>query len=296
MNDFKLTTADGTPIAASLYQSGFVPKQGVIINSATGVGRLYYQHFAQFLANQGYAVITYDYRGIGDSISAPKRDKSLTMQAWGEQDFNAVIKWATDQYPQLNWHCIGHSVGGQLVGLAPLNHKLASVYCVAAQSGNWRNWGLKNKPKLLAIWYFLIPVLSRILGYFPGVLMGGENLPEQVARQWASWCRNPNYICDQEGKAYRPYFSSLNKKMRFLQMADDHAFAPMKAVRQLHDFYENADRSIMVIEPKQVGQKFIGHFGFFKKQSQQGLWPHVVDWLEAFTKQKNQPVLEKAAD
>ncbi len=281
MKDFTLYTQDGTAITATLFNPIGPARAGIIINSATAVGRHYYRAFAHFLCEQGYTVITYDYRGIGDSITKPLRDNSLTMKAWGEQDFNGVIAWADMEFPALNWHCIGHSVGGQIIGLAKLNTKLASVYLVAAQSGNWRNWGLISQPKLWLIWYLLIPLLSRVLGYFPGVLMGGENLPEKIARQWGQWCRNSHYICDESGQPYRPYFSSLTKKMCFVQLTDDHAFAPMKAVKQLHSFYDKADKSIVKISPEHFGQKNIGHFGYFKKHNEQGLWQHALRWIEA---------------
>ncbi len=279
-HDFTLNTEDGTAISATLFKPNEHVKAGVIINSATAVGRHYYRNFAQYLRQQGIAVITYDYRGIGGSNVKPVRHKSLTMQAWGEQDFNAVIAWASAEYPHLDWHCIGHSVGGQIVGLAKLNSKLKSVYLVAAQSGYWRNWNGVSRFKNWLVWYALVPLLSRLFGFFPGVLIGGENLPERVARQWGRWCRNEHYICDEQGNAYRPYFSNFDKKMCFVQLADDHTFAPMKAVLQLHDFYVGATRSIVQFTPQHFGQKSIGHFGFFKKHNEQGLWQHALRWIE----------------
>jgi predicted alpha/beta hydrolase len=39
----------------------------VIINSATSVRCRYYSRFASFLFGEGFDVITYDYRGIGES-------------------------------------------------------------------------------------------------------------------------------------------------------------------------------------------------------------------------------------
>ncbi|CAM3221072.1 hypothetical protein EMST110833_02030 [Empedobacter stercoris] len=38
-----------------------------MISSAIGVKQSFYTKFAIYLANKGYLVFTYDYRGIGDS-------------------------------------------------------------------------------------------------------------------------------------------------------------------------------------------------------------------------------------
>ena len=281
MKTIEVITEDGTAITASLFTPAINIKAGVIINSATAVPRGYYRAFSEYLCERGFLVITYDYRGIGDSQKLPWRDASQTMQAWGEQDFNGVLNWGCEHYPTFKWHCIGHSVGGQLVGLAKDNYKLTSVYNVAAQSGNWRNWERSNRPKLILMWYVLTPVLTRLLGFLPGFLVGGQRLPKKVAQQWAQWCRHPDYMVDEKGLQLRPYFSSFTKPMKFIQIADDHDFAPLKAVQQLYQFYDQAHSSLEVLEPNLFGRKKVGHFGFFKKTSNQGFWQHVQSWLES---------------
>ena len=277
----EITTQDGTALIGSLYTPEHTPKAGVIINSATAVPRGFYKNFAAYLTNKGFMVISYDYRGIGDSKKLSPKDSSQTMLAWGEQDFNAVINWASQKHSNLSWHCVGHSVGGQLVGLASDNHKISSVYNVAAQSGNWRNWHYSKMPKLWLMWYVLTPLFTRTLGYLPGFLVGGQPLPKGVAQQWGQWCRNKHYICNEKGKTLRPYFSSFNRPMNFVQIKDDHDFAPFKAVQQLHGFYDQALSHIEVLSPKDFGQTKIGHFGFFKKHNNQALWQHAEQWLTA---------------
>jgi predicted alpha/beta hydrolase len=62
-----LTARDGLELAITVFSPQGIPKAGVIINSATAVKQGYYESFASFLAEHGYLVITYDYRGIGAS-------------------------------------------------------------------------------------------------------------------------------------------------------------------------------------------------------------------------------------
>src|SRR5579883_2471388 len=65
----EIRATDGQRLAASVFQPTR-PRAGapaVVVNSATGVRRDYYAPFARFLAERGYTVVTYDYRGIGGS-------------------------------------------------------------------------------------------------------------------------------------------------------------------------------------------------------------------------------------
>ena len=45
----------------------FAKRPVVIINPATSVHSRYYSHFANYLYANGFDVVTYDYRGIGNS-------------------------------------------------------------------------------------------------------------------------------------------------------------------------------------------------------------------------------------
>ncbi len=53
----------------------------VIINPATGVAARYYHYYARFLAEHGFDVLTYDYRGIG--LSRPERLRAAAAIAGG---------------------------------------------------------------------------------------------------------------------------------------------------------------------------------------------------------------------
>jgi len=285
MQNIDIMTEDNYRLSAHIFTPSSSPKAGVIINSATAVPQGYYTHFAKNLSEQGFLVITYDYRGIG--ASRPKKmtrkaytSSQLSVQAWGEQDCQAVIQWASTEHAALTWHCIGHSVGGQLPGLARSNHRLNSIYAIASQSGYWGHWGWRQKPKLLLAWFGVMPACSKVLGYVPSVFMG-HPLPAPIARQWARWCRHPDYIVDENGQPIRQYFHQYTDKMRFIAITDDLEFAPLKAVKALQSFYKNADSDVHTLDPKTRGLKTLGHFGFFREQHRTVLWPDVLEWLNS---------------
>jgi len=279
---FNITTQDGFTLSATNFAPEDAPIAGIIINSATAVKQGYYAKFAKYLAEQGYLVLTYDYRGIGESSIKNYRDPRLSMRAWGEQDFSAVIDWSMSNFSNLDWHCIGHSVGGQIIGFAPNNTRLKSIFCVSSQSGYWGHWESFAKPKMFFLWYFVIPLFSKLIGKVPGFLLGGESLPAGVAQQWAYWGRHADYIVDRKGKPIRQGFSQLECAIKFLMIDDDKDFAPPKAVMALRRFYNNANTSLETLNTKDLGKKHIGHFGFFRSENKSNLWVLPLKWLSDF--------------
>ena len=67
IDDITLPAADGYPLAATLFLPRGAKRHAVLINSAAAVHRKIYRGFAGYLARRGCAVLTYDYRGTGDS-------------------------------------------------------------------------------------------------------------------------------------------------------------------------------------------------------------------------------------
>lgn len=281
MNTVKIKTKDGVVLTATVFNPEVPFRAGVIINSATAVRQSYYYAFANYLMANGYVVITYDYRSIGESLTGKKDKAKLTMRNWGEQDFEAIINWTAQEYPELDWHCIGHSVGGQLPGLAASSKRLKSIYCVASQNGYWGHWSIWQKPKLLLTWYVLVPFFTNTVGYLPGFIIGGERLPKGIAKEWARWCRHPEFISDNNGQPIREHFHGYTNSIKFIAIDDDHAFAPIRSVKALHDMYSDARRELKRINPKSVGAKEIGHFGFFRRKFKETLWADSLLWLRS---------------
>ena len=66
-DNITVPATDGYPLAATLFLPRGAKRHAVLINSATAVPRKLYRSFAGYLAKRGCAVLTYDYRGTGDS-------------------------------------------------------------------------------------------------------------------------------------------------------------------------------------------------------------------------------------
>lgn len=274
-----LESRDGHPLAATLYEPEKAPRAAVQINAATGVPRRYYAAYARFLAERGFAVLTYDYRGIGQSVW-PRQvsGAALRMRHWGEHDLAATLDWLQQRYPGLPIAAVGHSAGGQMLGLADNNHLAKAALSIASQSGYWGHWPQRLRPVMAALWHVVLPGSVALFGRVPAAVMGAE-LPAGVALQWASWCRHPDYITHRSGQPIRQHFASYRGPMRFYAIADDAFYAPLNAVQALAGFYRNARTEVRVLQPADHGLRQISHFGFFRASMPQAAWQETADWL-----------------
>lgn len=284
----RIVTNDGTVLNASR----FIPEQSngkvILINSATGVKQKYYEHFATFLADKGFHAYTYDYRGIGQSRPKSLRSSKATMQEWGLIDYHTMLQNVFSTHRQSKVIVIGHSVGGQLVGLSPLTQKVDSVVMVGAQTPYIKNYtGILQQVKLRWFWYFLIPFFTRLVGYFPAKKLGlFEDLPAGVAYQWASWAKTPGYMFHDLPDAIEK-FTSVQVHALMISFSDDR-IAPPLAVKELMRFYTRIKWSHWELKPEDILAKDIGHFGFFKKRMEETLWKEMLEWIQ-------KPLQSKAA-
>lgn len=276
----RIDAGDGYPLAARLYEPAGETIAAVQINGATGVPQRYYAAYARYLARQGFAVLTYDYRGIGQSRSREWQGEAPRMLHWGERDLAATLDWLHARYPGLPLLAVGHSGGGWLSGLAANNHLLRAQFTVASQNGYWRHWPARLQPVLAGLWHLAMPAATRTFGKLPAALMGAE-LPAGVARDWARWCRHPQFITDERGRPLRAHFQSWQGRLRLTALADDDFYAPQRAVRALAPLYASAQTEVVVCEPRRYGVRAIGHFGYFRAHMPQALWQEGADWLRA---------------
>jgi predicted alpha/beta hydrolase len=274
MLDLTIPATDGFSLAATLFGDEAGPAERVLlIAPATGVKRRLYRPFAEFLAGERFGVVTWDWRGTGDSRPESLRGFDATMRHWGERDLAGAIDWASARYPQARLAVLGHSFGGQAVGLAKNRQRVARLVTIGAQSGYFGHWPRPQRYMYAALWYVAMPLATRIAGYFPArPFRLGEDLPSGVALQWARWCRNPGYLGEWSGhRAFTAPILSIG----FM----DDPFAPPLAVQALHARYGSKKQQNWLIAPEELGAKEIGHFGFFRLGVTPTLWRDVADWL-----------------
>lgn len=275
---------DGVSLAGTLYEADSTSLTAaerpiVLVSSAAAVKRGFYDRFARFLADDGFTVFTYDYRGIGDSRPRSLRGFHAHVRDWGEKDLTGVLEWLDLRFPGRRIVVVGHSLGGQMLGLSPRSDRVSAMLGVAAQTGWWGQWPRPRRYALALLWYVVMPVAAATLGYFPARLLGsGEDLPAGVAREWARWCRSPHYMITDSGAPLRPYFDGFTGPLLALSFADD-VLAPAEAVSDLTSYYSRATVRREHIDPHAVALRAIGHFGFFKASASAALWGPAAAWL-----------------
>ena len=177
-DDIIVPAADRYPLGASL----FLPRSGkrshaVLINSATAVPRKLYSGFASYLAHRGCAVLTYDYRGTGDSrqkaVTGYNQPRSLvgfkaSMADWAAKDIASSVQWMRERYGNLPLAYVGHSFGGQALGLLRNNKEISRALFIAAQAGYWKIMASPERYRIYAM-------LNAVIG--PDALPKLTNMP-----------------------------------------------------------------------------------------------------------------------
>jgi len=182
--EITLKADDGYALGATVFGSR---GRAVLVMPATGVPQSYYAKYAAYLAERGFMVLTFDYRGIGRSRNGDIRASSARMRDWVLLDAAAAARHLGGEIA-----VVGHSFGGQALGLLPEPGRIAAALLVGAQSGYWRHWPALGRVWMWPTTHIDLPAVAKLLGYFPGSRVGfGEDLPPGVALEWASWCRHP---------------------------------------------------------------------------------------------------------
>jgi len=287
-----LTAADGYVLRGFAWRherTTDARRPVVVINAATSVRCEYYAHFAGYLHRHGFDVITYDYRGIGNSRPARLQGFGAGWLDWGQLDFEAVLQLVAAQYPGQPVQVVGHSIGGFLIGLARSNDRIERVFTVGAQFAYWRDYLRRRRLGMLLKWHVAMPVLTNMFGYFPGKRLGWmEDTPSGVVRDWVArdanfedaYRRGARALNGLERQALVERFAAMHGPTLALSLDDDE-FGTIPAVQRLLRYFRNSRTTHLHIAPESIGVPRIGHFAFFQRRFEPALWHIALEWLRA---------------
>ncbi|NGM86935.1 alpha/beta fold hydrolase [Parapusillimonas sp. SGNA-6] len=271
-------TSDGVMLRGRYWHAGS-PTAAVIVNAATGVQARYYHRYASFLAQQGFDVLTYDYRGIGESRPASLKGCMVRWRDWGEFDFDAALLATRDRFA--GPICVvGHSIGGILPGLASGTSGVHRMLTVGAQYAWWPDYASGHRAKLVWKWHVLMPLLTAMLGYFPGRRLGWlEDLPKGVANEWSfRRARIERSFPAVRRADVLGRFRAVRANIMAVAAIDDE-YATQPAVRRGLSYFENAARTFIALRPGDLGVERIGHFDLFHARHMHGFWRASARWL-----------------
>jgi predicted alpha/beta hydrolase len=278
MRDITIPALDALALRATLFEPQQPPNASVIVSGATAVPRGFYSGIAAYLAGAGAAVVTYDYRGSGETPEQLRRSDAR-MRDWGERDAPGVIAWLRARYPDLPIHLVGHSYGGHALLLAPNNYEISRAVTIASGLGYWRTCAPSERYRVYALMQVAIPLGIALFGYSPGSKIGfGEDLAPGIAWEWRKWVLQPRYFLDD------PTLTSLRNRAGYrgslvmLAPCDD-PWITLGDVEGLATAFTGTQPVVRAIDPQTYGLRAIAHMGFFRSANST-VWPIVRDALD----------------
>lgn len=275
--DLTLPAVDGFALAGTLFMPRGTPAHAVLINSGAAIPRRIYRGFAAHLAQQGCAVLTYDYRGIGGSRPRSLKGFAASMTDWAALDITGAVGWMRARYGALPLRYVGHSFGGQTLGLLANNTEVSRALFIASQAGYWKLMAPGERWRVATMLNGVGVPLTHALGYTPGWSGVGEDLPKGVFLQWVRWIMSPRYLFDDASLPLANY-ANFKSPVRALCLADD-PWATRPAVELLCAGYTGTTPELLDIAPQDVGASAIGHMGFFRAAHHDTLWRSATEWL-----------------
>jgi predicted alpha/beta hydrolase len=279
------TTEDGVPLAGLWFEPARgqpAPSTAVVIVCGAGIPARFYRHLARYLAERGAAVLTFDYRGIGASRAGSLRKMMGGMDDWAVRDIGAALAVTGAAYPDLPLSAVAHSIGALLVGAAPGAARLTRSVFLGAHTGYWRDYRVKWRWPLFIVWHAFMPAVTRVVGFFPGrALRLGEDLPRQVAYDWAGRRRPALVRTQRDSRRFGPYlhrYAEFRADTLAVSISDD-AFAPPKAAERLLAMYPSLVAVRETVTPASLGRRRLGHFGFVRRGSGEYFWRRIAEWM-----------------
>jgi predicted alpha/beta hydrolase len=254
-----ITADDGRELAATRFEPVVEARGAVVMVPAMATPARFYAPFATWLAESGFHVLTFDYRGTG-SVAEMKEetgdlltwagDAASALESLLDEDLGVPVTW------------VGHSLGGQLLPFA--RHDLLDrALLIAAGSGYWRynHASLRWRTPFFA--RVLAPLAMRATGYYPGRRLGllGD-APSAAMRQWLRWCLSPDYYgVDVPDLALR--VGELDLPIAAVSFTDDELLSA-RSHRALEELYAAAPVEPHRLSPRDLGVERVGHHGFFR--------------------------------
>jgi predicted alpha/beta hydrolase len=286
----RFAALDGYTLGATLYsRRGLaVPSSVVLFSCGGAVPAVRYARFARHLAQRGVAVLVYDYRGIGASRPATLRGFSARAEDWSEFDCGGAIAYLRCRFPESQLIGMAHSIGSLLTCGAPNVAEISRFVFLCPHTGYYGDYLPKYRLPMAVLWHGVMPLVTRIVGYFPARRLGlGQDIPAGVALQWSART-SPKLQSEATGVTAKrtlamvARYEHVQGEALAFGFADD-AFATPAGSRRFLEAFPGLHARSVSIAPRQVGMSKIGHFGLFRRSAEVALAPMVLRILQDWT-------------
>lgn len=271
-----IKTEDGAELGGVLFMPAFKPRAAMVLNGATGVPQGFYRAFALWAAAEhGIAVLTYDYRGMGRSVSGPIRASRASMSDWGLRDNAAARSHIRQVLPDVPLWVMGHSLGAMMLPMQRDISGIDRVIGVASGLVHHSDHPWPYRALALYFWYGIPFAATAMFGYLPGRLFGfGADMPATAYREWRQWCTTPGvYAGHVRDTLPKPDWSRSAAQVRLMSFTDDDV-CPKVCTHRLAALY-GRDAKIETLNPMAYGLGKVGHIGAFSRKND-ALWRAIL--------------------
>ncbi|WAP70045.1 alpha/beta hydrolase family protein [Jiella pelagia] len=272
--ELTVEAGDGVFLPATLLE-GEGQGPAVLVSAAAAVERRFYRAFATHLVEQGArAVLTYDYRGVGAAARGAKA-RTFRMKDWGVLDLPAALEALEAEAGNGPVVGIGHSFGGVALGLSGVAERFERYCLVATMNGYFRRTA---EPLSVFARMNLAGVpATRLFGHVPASVGLGTALAGPIFRDWARWCRKPDFLFSDPQVPEAERFSDVRIPLMSIAMTDDR-WGTREAVTAILKRFSDANPAEVWLSPEDAGRP-VGHMGYFRREVRKTLWPVAVAFL-----------------
>ncbi len=274
---------DGHRLTATLYTPAGQPKAAVQIHTGVGIRRQFYGRFASYLASHGYAVLTFDVRGMGESRFGKLPGYQASLSDWGRKDMPAALNWLAHRYPDVPKFVVGHSMGGYLTGLMPNHDLLSGLVLIFSGNANLRSMPIVQVLQGLLFFGVYMPLTIPVFRYAPiHLMMPAQDLPADVAWQWIRWSFHPDWLSGYfSARSEEIFHSKFTAPILSLGLEGDR-FSPIaNCERLLREYYNGAPSEFVTLRADDApGAARLDHLRYFKREFADTHWSQVRAWLD----------------
>lgn len=255
----------------------------VMINPGTATKTSFYKPFAEFLVEQGFNVFLWNYRGFCESKRGSLKWSLYTYSDIGRYDIPAAISKAKSLAPELPLYCVGHSAGGQQLGLAYNFDQIAGLVAVAVSAGHFAYMPLGYRIKANFFFRVFAPLMSLLYKYVPASKFNFmEDLPSGLAKEWGDWCKDKDFLFSKKfyGKTVpKGHYKNFDMPI-YVISADDDEISTRKNIESFWRHVESSgDIHFIQYKAADFSPPTLGHFGYFKIRNQK-IWADILQLLK----------------
>jgi predicted alpha/beta hydrolase len=267
---------DGFALKSYLYLPDNEPVGIIVCNAGTCIRQGFYRKIAEYLVSESFLVLTYDYRGVGESRPKNLRNFSAKISDWGRLDMTGVFEWLKNEYPHLPKYLLAHSMGGQIMGLSPEIGIFDKIVSVASSYGNYHFYESKFK-KITQNRLIWMQFAEWWYGYIPAKWIGGEAWTKGISQEWRAWSRHILSFSEiMQLKGQPTHYAQITMPFRAYFIEND-VMATAATIPYYQKDFRNAPLEIIKLSPQ---NQPIGHFGFYTGRVEPKIWTEMVDWLK----------------